>query len=501
MTNDSSGLWVEQQIISGPSITQDSHFFGYSITIDQAGEKLVISAQEDDTGGTNVGRVFVYKFDGSSFVEFAEFQADVLEVGAFFGSRVFIDSTGRYLVSTASDYDGSGGTDSGVVYMFDLTEGKRACEIVGTSLVAKGDYDWSDPADIAFTSRTTGAGATIFGLGYANGSWFFVADSGKVFVSPDDGVHWIPLTSGVAANLRGITYNGYKRIIIVGNSGTVIVSDDDGDTFTDKTSVSTTTQILYKVMFLNDLTVAVGANGTIIKSFDDGDSWTDVSISTTLTIYSVQILESGRIVAVAGTAGGSSGKIYTSDNVGTTWTERFTLGNSFFDITFNSDTDRLTIVGSGGKIYTSDDSGVTWTSRTSGILTFLYAVQTNGSFMLAVGASGVCRQSDDDGLTWTAASPVTTQTIWDVLSKDQGEFVICASSSVIETSPSGVSWADCVDWNRPSLSPMRYTTDIVDIGAWITYTPLLSESINGKVVRESRSAATGVPLRAAAGVD
>ena len=125
-------------------------------------------------------------------------------------------------------------------------------------------------------------------------------------------------------------------------------------------------------------------------------------------------------------------------------------------------------------------------------------MQNNGTVMLAVGASGICRESTDDGVTWAAITTITSNTIWKILSKDQGEFILSAGTGVIETSPSGILWGDWVDWNRPSISPIRYTSDIVDVGASISFTPLIAESIAGKSTKQIRYGESEAAVRAAA---
>jgi photosystem II stability/assembly factor-like uncharacterized protein len=61
----------------------------------------------------------------------------------------------------------------------------------------------------------------------------------------------------------------------------------------------------------------------------------------------------------------NGGQIYTSTDLGTTWTAREN-NREWFSITSSADGTKLAaVVAGGGRIYTSIDSGATWTARES----------------------------------------------------------------------------------------------------------------------------------------
>ncbi|HWI55726.1 MAG TPA: hypothetical protein VNZ22_00765, partial [Bacillota bacterium] len=76
-------------------------------------------------------------------------------------------------------------------------------------------WRWSNP---------TPHGANITEMAYANGFTIQVAERGQIFTS-QDGVSWIPQDSHTTAALRGVTFLG-GRILITGQSGTVLFADD-----------------------------------------------------------------------------------------------------------------------------------------------------------------------------------------------------------------------------------------------------------------------------------
>jgi len=75
--------------------------------------------------------------------------------------------------------------------------------------------------------------STLNDVLYANSIFMAVGDSGTI-VTSTDGYIWTSETSGTSENLNGVTYNSFGgNWIAVGKNNTIIVSDDDGVTWTD----------------------------------------------------------------------------------------------------------------------------------------------------------------------------------------------------------------------------------------------------------------------------
>ena len=54
---------------------------------------------------------------------------------------------------------------------------------------------------------------------------------GNVFRSPDDGANWQKIETGIAAGLIGGTVTADGRIVLVGQSGQILVGNGDGSSF------------------------------------------------------------------------------------------------------------------------------------------------------------------------------------------------------------------------------------------------------------------------------
>ena len=108
----------------------------------------------------------------------------------------------------------------------------------------------------------------LYGIAYGNNKFIAVGQSGTVIIS-DNGSGWATRTSNTSANLNSIAF-GNNTFVGVG-SNTVIVSTDNGTSFLE----TYTAQYLRDVTYGNGVFVAVGYYENIYTS-TDGDTWTKV---------------------------------------------------------------------------------------------------------------------------------------------------------------------------------------------------------------------------------
>jgi photosystem II stability/assembly factor-like uncharacterized protein len=108
----------------------------------------------------------------------------------------------------------------------------------------------------------------LYGIAYGNNKFIAVGQSGTVIIS-DNGSGWATITSNTSANLNSIAF-GNDKFVGVG-SNTVIVSTDNGTSFLE----TNTEHYLRDVTYGNGVFVAVGYNENIYTS-TDGDTWTKV---------------------------------------------------------------------------------------------------------------------------------------------------------------------------------------------------------------------------------
>ena len=108
----------------------------------------------------------------------------------------------------------------------------------------------------------------LYGIAYGNNKFIAVGESGTVIIS-DNGTVWNTRNSNTSAHLNSIAF-GNDKFVGVG-SNTVIVSTDNGTTFLQ----TATSYDFNDISFGNGIFVAVGDDENIHTS-TDGDDWTKV---------------------------------------------------------------------------------------------------------------------------------------------------------------------------------------------------------------------------------
>jgi hypothetical protein len=100
-----------------------SAHFGYSMSMNAAGDRLVVGAYLDDaTGGTDSGAAYVFSFVNGSWDQGVKLVPLDSELNARFGNSVSMNATGDRMVVAAYLDDATGGVNSGAAYVFSLVD-------------------------------------------------------------------------------------------------------------------------------------------------------------------------------------------------------------------------------------------------------------------------------------------------------------------------------------------------------------------------------------------
>ncbi|HEQ70943.1 MAG TPA: hypothetical protein ENN69_00500 [Spirochaetia bacterium] len=264
-----------------------------------------------------------------------------------------------------------------------------------------------------------------------------------------------------------------ERFLVVGDSGTILVSDDSGATFQAVTS-GTTATLRGAAADADGHCVAVGAGGTVLYSADSGDTWHAGSCATTNTIDRVICYGSGKFVAVGEATGPDPYGIFRSTDGGQNW-DRYAVTVTLRGIGARSDS-QFVAVGNvsslnDSALYLTYTTGASWTLYSAPSANFpagagwLYdAVGTSGGYFVAVGSDGSLYSAD--GGTWSAGGAVIgklTAASW------------CASSSRLVAvgygSGGGVSkgriyYASSLGttWTEVNPGTIKFLFDVADDG-------------------------------------
>jgi type IV secretory pathway ATPase VirB11/archaellum biosynthesis ATPase len=112
-----SSLWgnLEQEINNPSPVDYDS--FGYSVAIDSTGDRVIIGAQNENTGAADAGSVYIYSRSGTVWTLEREINNPSPVSADYFGISVAIDATGDRVVIGAYR-ENTGATDAGSAYIY-----------------------------------------------------------------------------------------------------------------------------------------------------------------------------------------------------------------------------------------------------------------------------------------------------------------------------------------------------------------------------------------------
>ena len=255
--------------------------------------------------------------------------------------------------------------------------------------------------------------------------------------------------------LHGVFFLDENRGWAVGSKGTFLATLDGGKSWQIKSPP--TGDALRDIYFTDDKTgwVLCEANLFDLKGKDDprtylmqtmdaGDSWKRINIQgADVNARLVRaIFNGGR-----GWAFGEEGAIFTTRDMGITWTRlqsptrHLLLGGTFID------DDRGWLVGAGTTIIQTSDGGETWHVSKLGDASRMAVRFGATSFVgnrlgWAVGSGGSIYHTENGGRTWQQQSSGITTDLFDVKFLDAAEgWAVGAEGTIIHTSDGGLHWA------------------------------------------------------------
>jgi photosystem II stability/assembly factor-like uncharacterized protein len=217
---------------------------------------------------------------------------------------------------------------------------------------------------------------------------------------------------GTTDAFYGVASLPSRRWCVVGASGVLLTSDDDGKSWT-RTQLAKIYPFswldLFSIRFAPDRVNGwiSGEQGLILRTTDGGKSWQKQQSGVTDNLYRVAPADAQNAVA----AGAAGTTLYTHD--GQTWQQaKQKNGFAFFDATA-TDASNAWVVGEFETILHSADGGKTWTAQRGGkrgnfrqpaYFTVRFRDSTHG---WVTGQGATLLVTSDGGKTW---QPVTSPT-------------------------------------------------------------------------------------------
>jgi hypothetical protein len=360
----------------------DSDFFGYSTSLNSAGNVLSVGAQFADTNGiSSAGAVYIFTGNGNSWAQAARLTGNTLGLGNpasnFFGSSTSLNSAGNVLSVGAYLADTNGISSAGAVYIFtgNGNSWAQAARLTGNTL------GLGNPAGDYFGSSTSlNSAGNVLSVGAYLADTTGVA-AGAVYIFTGNGNSWAQaarLTGNTpgnpASDFFGIStsLNSAGNVLSVGAyladtdgvaAGAVYVFTGNGNSwaqaarltgntpgnpasnfFGSSTSLNSAGNVLSVGAYLAD-TNGISSAGAVYIFTGNGNSWAQAARLTGNTLglgnpgndhfgYSTSLNSAGNVLSVgaffADTNGiSSAGAVYVFTGNGNSWAQAARLtGNT-----------------------------------------------------------------------------------------------------------------------------------------------------------------------------
>lgn len=258
-------------------------------------QQMVVSSSTDTITWTATGTGAALGIDGGSYGD-----------GKFMFCGGMTDNTARGAVAVSED--GLAWTvhpqDNGIFGMYEVAYGNGVW-VAAPPSPTQPAYS-SDGT--AFTLGTNVMGPTAATYGVAFDDNRFVLLMNGAAQTSTDGINWTAMTQGTRASLKGAAF-GNGQLIAVGEQGTVLSSQDEGETWLE-TGPGGNGQ-MNAVTWTGDKFVAVGSSAWTSV---DGATWNAFSLGGFFPVMNHLAYAGGTLVA-----GGTSGNLRRSTN-GESWT-------------------------------------------------------------------------------------------------------------------------------------------------------------------------------------
>jgi hypothetical protein len=114
----SDSTWREQQVLSGSFAVDASDLLGCAVSMNGSGDRLIVGAYADETTGTGTGTAYIFSSGSTGWIETSVLTGSYTENGEQFGYSVSMNHAGDRVVVGAKLDDISGTSSYGLVYVF-----------------------------------------------------------------------------------------------------------------------------------------------------------------------------------------------------------------------------------------------------------------------------------------------------------------------------------------------------------------------------------------------
>jgi hypothetical protein len=227
--------------------------FGSSIALSSDGNTMAVGAENDDnSGGTNAGSVYIFKYSGTTWTEQTRLQASNAETLGLFGTCVAFSSNANILAVGSYGSTNSGGTSVGSVYTFTYS---------GTTWSQQTRLQASDAAsnDKFGSAVALSSDGNTLAIGSVLDDNSGGTDAGSVYIFTYSGSAWSQQTRLQASDAA--TSNAFGNAIVLSYVGSVYIFSRMGTTWSEKMRLQAP---IYNAWDFYGTSLALSADGNTI---------------------------------------------------------------------------------------------------------------------------------------------------------------------------------------------------------------------------------------------
>ncbi|WP_414705854.1 WD40/YVTN/BNR-like repeat-containing protein [Pseudomonas sp.] len=315
----------------------------------------------------------------------------------------------------------------------------------------------SSPADVPASAGDSGVYAIesskasrslLLDVTHAGKRMVVVGDRGHILYSDDQGKSWTQAKVPTRQLLTAVYFVDEQHGWAVGHDAQILASRDGGATWSKQFEDLKREAPLLDVWFKDTQTgIAVGAYGALLETTDGGQHWEDISDrldnEDQYHLNGItQVKDSGLFIV------GEMGSMFRSSDDGQTWEKlEGPYQGSLFGVVATAQPATLLAYGLRGNVYRSSDFGTTWApvalNGERGPLEFSLSnasLLQDGSLVL-VGNGGSVMRSTDDGLTFKVSNRSDRISLSGVAEDDKGDLILVGQGGVRVASPTGADVA------------------------------------------------------------
>jgi len=295
-----------------------------------------------------------------------------------------------------------------------MTQARRSTwPLAAGAMLALAMGIWAESAQAAtadeYSSESAKASQSLLiDAAHAGQRLVVVGDRGHILFSDDQGKTWTQARVPTRQLLTAVFFLDDKRGWAVGHDAQILVSTDGGATWTRQFEDLSREAPLLDITFLDaQHGFAVGAYGALLETADGGQHWQEVGDRLDnpdqLHLNGIAVVKDAGLFIV-----GEQGSMYRSSDNGQTWTKlEGPYEGSLFGVIGTAHAHTLLAYGLRGNLFRSTDFGDSWQpialKAARGTLEFGLASATlldDGSLVL-VGNGGSVLRSQDDGQSFS----------------------------------------------------------------------------------------------------